>query len=451
MDSSLCDSRLETKKKGSVITPASPSERILVLDVIRGVALLGILLMNILLFAFPDAAYSNIHAWGQDNEHNRLLVSLMYLLGEGKMRALFSMVFGASAVIFLEKAERHGAGISAADLYFRRMLWLMAFGTVHAYLIWWGDILYTFALFGLILFVFRSVSFRNLLLTAGTLAIILFSGYVWKASEASAVVKNFPEVSSSLKTGEPLSPEQLSITNPATRLYNRLLLSPDEIEKQVAAYRGNYSQNLGMRVRQAWDSQRSTLYFPQGWDMFSIMLLGMALYKSGILTGKKSKTFYGWNAVSWGALGLMVNGWAIMIFHEWNFQPIARVLARPAVDVGRISMLFCYVAGLIFFVQTERFSWLMKALAAVGRMAFSNYIAQSLICSVIFYGGYGLGLFGKLDRVQLLPIVFGIWMINLTWSVLWLRYFQFGPLEWCWRSLTYWKKQPMRLQSVSKK
>ncbi len=427
-----------------VIAPARPSERILSIDVIRGFALLGILLMNIQLFAFPHEGYADPHVAGGNDPVNRLFLMGMFIFGEGKMRALFSMVFGASAMIFLERTQNLGAGIRGADLYFCRMLWLMMFGTIHAYAIWWGDILYTFALFGLVLFVFRCMSSRGLILTAFILSLILFSGYVVRSKEAWSAIQIKTESLILERNQQPLSDLQRQESESAERIYVRYQVSEENIRRQVDAYQGNYGENLRMRMKQAWEAQRSTLYFPQGWDMFAMMLVGMALYRSGILSGDRSKAFYVKHAAIWGITGLSINMFAMKMFHDLDFQPIAAIVIRPAVDAGRITMMLGYASFLILLVKSNHALWVTARLADVGRMAFSNYIVQSLVCSVIFYGGYGLGLFNQLERWQMVPIVIGIWVVNLVWSSLWLRFFQFGPLEWLLRSLTYWRKQPMR-------
>lgn len=430
------------------MTPVAVPERIITLDVIRGFALLGILLMNIPLFALPDAAYSNPNVWGGNDALNRWTLTLVYIFGEGKMRAIFSLIFGASALLFLDRSEQWSSGTRGADLYFRRTLWLMGFGIAHAYLIWWGDVLYPYALLGMILFAFRKLSSRTLLLAAAVQILILISGYIGEANQSQSTLDRYQVVLSLERDGTALDADQKKAKEDGEKLTERLHPPVETLEKEVTAYQGNYLQNIRFRARQAWESHQLPVYFPFMWDMLSLMFIGMALYRSGFLTGEQSTSLYVKTAAFTGVIGLAVNVFAMQFVWRHNFDPLAQYWMSPAIELGRILMMLCYVSILILLAKAAWATGLTKLLAAVGRMAFSNYISHSLICSVIFYGGYGFGLFGKLERWQLYPIVLGIWIFNLVWSSLWLRYFRFGPLEWCWRSLTYWKKQPMLIRSI---
>jgi uncharacterized protein len=176
-----------------------------------------------------------------------------------------------------------------------------------------------------------------------------------------------------------------------------------------------------------------------------MMFIGMALVKTRVLTAERQLGFYGKLAAAGYLIGLPINSVAAWMGIQQNFDPLLVPWTFATYQIARVAVTLAHVAVLLMLVKTRTMVWLTKRLASVGQMAFSNYISHSIICSIIFYG-YGFGLIGKLERYQLYYIVPAIWMAQLIWSPIWLRYFQYGPLEWCWRSLTYWQRQPMRVR-----
>lgn len=432
----------------STAGPVRQADRLFTVDVLRGFALLGILLMNIPTFALPEHAYSNTNVWGGNDPLNRWTVTLIYLFGEGKMRAIFSMMFGASALLLIGRGEKRGAGIEVADIYFRRTLWLMLFGMIHAYFIWWGDVLYPYALLGLGLFAFRNLSPRGLIIAASVQLALLTVGSVMDARDDAEGLEKYQKVRVLERSGVPLTIEQKKEKEAGEKIMKALRPPQEELQKEIDAYRGNYVKNLKQRARQVWKFHRLPFYFPFLWDMLSMMMLGMALLKTGVLTGERSFAFYVKMAWIGGLSGLAINGTTMALQWKHDFDAVTGLLDESTYEIGRVPMALCYMAIAVMIVKAGWFRWLTRRVAAVGQMALSNYISHSLICSTIFYGGYGFGLFGKLERWQLYPIVVAIWVFNLAWSPIWLRSFYFGPLEWCWRSLTYWKKQPMRIRTI---
>ena len=192
----------------------------------------------------------------------------------------------------------------------------------------------------------------------------------------------------------------------------------------------------------AWDSQP---YFSTGyWDFLAFMLIGMALAKAGVLAGAWSRNKCLWVAIAGIGTGTATGIWAANHEAASGFAIIEAMEGYTVYQVVRLLMGVGYLAGIVGMVQAGWMGWLMRPLGAVGRMAFSNYILHTLICTTLFYG-HGLGLFGKLRRHELYYVVAAIWFLQLVVSPIWLRAYRFGPLEWCWRSLTYWKRQPMRV------
>jgi uncharacterized protein len=430
----------------SPLGPVRASERLYYLDVVRGFALLGILLMNVLTFGLAEQAYLNPRYGGGDDPLNLGVMIGIYLAGEGKMRALFSMMFGAGSLLLLERGVAKGGGIEVADIYFRRTFWLMVFGIIHAFLIWWGDILYPYALMGFLLFLFRRFSARALLVTASLLLLLLTAASVGGSFEIRETLKKYDAIQALDLESVELTKEQKEDLKAGITKREEMYPTPEKIQEHLDAYRGSYVKNLKERAKAVWKFHQFPIYFPFLWDMLSMMLLGMALLKLGILTAERSFAFYGRMAAAGIAAGLAINGTAMFLQVRHDFDPVRGLFDMVTYEVGRVPMALGYIALLAIVVKAGRMRWLTDRLSAVGRMAFSNYISHSLICSVIFYGGYGFGLIGKLERWQLYVVVLGIWTFNLAWSPLWLRHFQFGPLEWAWRSLTYWKRQPMRIR-----
>ncbi len=424
--------------------PVQNQERLSTIDTIRGFALLGILLMNIPTFAFPEEAYLNPTVWTSNDWLDRTIVTLVYLLGEGKMRGIFSLMFGASALLLISRGEKRAGGIGIADIYYRRTLWLLLFGVIHSYMIWHGDILFPYALIGLMLFPFRVLSARALVVVAGIQLTILTGFSVGEAWDARDRWQEFQKVQGLQETTF-LSKEQREALDEGLEMERKARPSREKLEEEVKAYRGSYVDNFKARAKSTWKWHRYPIYVPMLWDMMAMMLIGMALYKIGVLTGEKPDGFC-WRMAGWGALtGFTVNGVTMWLKFQHDFHWTRGFFDDIGYEAGRVPMSLCYVALLVLAVRHGWARWLTGRLASVGQMAFSNYISHSLICSVIFYGGFGFGLIGRLDRWQVYSIVFAIWTFNLTWSPWWLKRYHFGPLEWGWRSLTYGKRQPWRI------
>jgi uncharacterized protein len=185
------------------------------------------------------------------------------------------------------------------------------------------------------------------------------------------------------------------------------------------------------------------VYFPPGVDIWALMLIGMALFKLGVLQGDRPTGFYVRLAAAGYGFGIVVNSLSTYGMITSNYDIIATTFWNAPYELGRVAVALGHASIVILLAQSESMRWLTDRLAAVGQMAFSNYISHSIIYALFFYAP-GLRMFGQLQRYQLYYVVLGMWILSLAWSPIWLRYFRFGPLEWCWRSLTYWQRQPMR-------
>jgi uncharacterized protein len=381
--------------------------------------------------------------WGGKDPLNVGVLAVQWVLFDGKMRALFSMMFGAGIVLFMERALARENGVRAADLMTRRMLWLILFGALHGWLIWAGDILYAYGLFGLLIIPMRNVRPRRLLVTAGVFLVLLSlavvgQGFSQRSTRNGAMAARAVEAQ-----GKPLTKEQQDAKKEWDEVYNRALPSKQKLQEEIDNYRKGYGGVMTQRAPIMRKFNFVPVYFPGGIDIWALMLIGMALFKLGVLQGDRPTGFYIRLAAAGYGFGIAVNSLSTYGMITSNYDIVATTFWNAPYELGRVAVALGHASVVILFAQGAWMRWLTDRLAAVGQMAFSNYISHSIIYALVFYAP-GLRLFGQLQRYQLYYIVLGMWILSLAISPIWLRYFRFGPLEWCWRSLTYWQRQPMR-------
>jgi uncharacterized protein len=426
-----------TTGPGEEAAPAA--SRIEALDFVRGVALCGILLMNITGFGLPDAYTNPVNAGGATGA-NLWAWIVTQVWFEGTQRALFSMLFGASVILFTSRLEAAGR-TDAADLYMRRNLWLVGFGFVNAFpLLWFGDILYAYGIIALFVFAFRKLPVKWLL-AIGIGTLIFNAG--WNAYDTRQVLvrhEAFAATQAARAGGGALTPAQQEAASAWAEARSEFKSSPEEIDDAVSARTSGYWPAFVRTATlngwfQTWFLYR---YF---FDMFGMMLLGMGLFRMGVLTLERRVGLY-WAMLALGyGVGLTVNVLEARWILNHQFSAVAFAEANISYDLGRLAMTIGHLGALLLFVRSGTLGWLRRAFAAVGRMAVTNYLAHSAICAILFIG---LGWYNQLERYQLYYVVFAIWAVQLVISPLWLSRYRFGPVEWLWRSLTYWKRQPMR-------
>lgn len=396
------------------------STRINQLDVMRGFALLGILIMNIISFGLPQPHYFNPHAEGPLHGWNRGALLFSELFANEKFMGLFSLLFGASVVLFTDKVEEKGR--SALAFHMRRNGWLLVFGLLHAYLLWVGDILVTYALCSVWLFFVRKWSARSLIIASGLSLLVLL------------LVDALMGLSVPYWTAEDLT-EFAAFWAPGSAT----------IAEEVAAMRGSWSDQMTIRVPGALAMQ--TEYLPMlALRATAMMLLGMGLYKVGVLNGSRGQRWNGGLAIIGMAVGVAITGWG---FHfsearEWSMNVFFNgSLLR---SLGMVFLVMGYVGGILWLCGGAKRDWLERWLAPLGRMALTNYLAQTVICTTLMYG-HGFGMFGSLGRAQLWFVVLPIWGVQIIASKWWMDRFAFGPIEWAWRTLTHWRIQPMSVRN----
>ena len=433
--------------------PATAGERIAAIDVLRGVAVLGILLINIedfgLLHSNKSAAgteWVGVYLPAGFSPRAVLAWTALRALFEGKLRAIFSMLFGAGAVLLTSRLDRRGEAIGTADIYYRRTLWLLAFGVLHAYLFWEGDILYSYAVSGLFLFPLRRLAPRKLILLGALALSISLPRAAAVAIHRQDLRARAAQASADRAAGQTLTRLQQDALDDWQEILDDFQPDAETLRQARADYLGGYLHLFRQRAQLVRYVQSSDFYGWAFFDSIGMMLLGMGLLRSGVLTGARSRRFYGWMAAIGYGLGLPISAAATHRLYVDRFDPVAVAWLTAAYDPGRICVALGHIAVVMLALKMAPppLRWLTAMLGDVGRMALTSYLTATLICTTLF-NGYGFGLFGSLRRRQLYLVVLGIWCVQLLFSRWWLRRFRFGPAEWAWRSLTYWKRQPMRV------
>ncbi|HTP02298.1 MAG TPA: DUF418 domain-containing protein [Anaerolineales bacterium] len=421
--------------------PVERGERLTALDTLRGFALLGILLMNIIPFGMYGGAYDDPTVTGGATGVNLWVWTVLHVLAEGKMRCLFSMVFGAGVILLTSRLDNRTDG---ADVYYRRTLWLLLFGIIHAYLLWLGDILYPYALCALALYPFRKMPARGLLVIGGTLVVLSAVAYVGYGFQTRDMIEKGRAAVAAADAGQKLTQEQQDAKREWEdwRRYNRP--NAEELKKDADEWRGSPLSVIKARVKVVAKWHSLFYYHPMNWDIWSMMFIGMGLMKLRLLGAERPAGFYAKMALLGYGIGIPVNSYSAWVIIKSNFDPAVHSFASSTYDIGRLSIALGHLGMIMLLCKKGWLSWLTHSLGAIGQMAFSSYITHSIICCIIFTG-YGFALYGRLERHQLYYVVAAIWIFQMIVSPIWLKRFRFGPLEWCWRSLTYWKKQPMRL------
>jgi uncharacterized protein len=400
--------------------PVAPAERITAIDALRGFAILGILIMNIQSFSMISAAYINPTAFGDLSGLNRWVWMLSHIFADEKFMTIFAMLFGAGILILTGRIE--AGGHNPKPVHFRRNLWLIVIGLLHAYLLWMGDILVSYGVSALIAYAGRKAPVRKLL-TAGIiiLAVPSLLGIMFGSS-----MQFWP-------------PDAVENT------MRSWLPSQEAVDTELAAYRGAWLDQMTQRVPTAVMMQTFIFLIRQGWRALGLMLLGMVAYRRGLLSAALSTGSYlklmllgfgvGLPLIAVGVVRNFAAGWSIyysmFIGDQFNYW-------------GSLGVSLGYISLVMLACKANALSRLVKALASVGRMALTNYLVQTFVFTFIFYG-HGLGLFGRVERTGQILMVFGMWAVQIAISPVYMRYFRFGPFEWLWRSLTYMRRQPMRL------
>ena len=417
----------------------APDMRITQIDVLRGVAVLGIYWINIMVFALPYTVYMLPVLMGDATVANSWVWGFSAVFVDGTMRALFSMLFGASAMLFLDETRLAGGGLDVVDRYYRRTLLLMVFGLIHAWLLLWPyDVLYAYGLLGLFLFPLRKVA-PPILLVIGALLLLLGDLGVSQTSPS-----NVPGIERSvLDQRLPAEAQKPDLSDKG--LGETMAI---QLEEEIAAYRSGYARIFEYQKKDVIDQQSTNMYDTHFFDIGGMMLLGMALFRLGILSGRRTKAFYLQMLLLAYLCGIAFRAPDVIeaVLHGFS---LTLLLGHESAtyNIGRVSMTLGHIGLICLLCQTSFFSRIARMLAAVGRMALTNYIMQTVISMFIFFG-FGFGLYASFERYQLLFICLAIWAAQITFSLFWFRHYHYGPMEWVWRSLIYGQRQKFRKKAT---
>lgn len=433
---------------GTYVAPVSEGQRVNVIDVLRGVALLGILAMNIPGFSMPNYFSESFNR--DPGQVNFWLNAFITIVMEGKMRAMFGMLFGAGILLFVGNKEKDGKSVTG--LFYRRMGWLVLFGLIHAHLILWiGDILYLYGVCGMIVYLCRNVNPKYLAMALPVVALVDFGGGTLFYQDLRQKRIAYVEAKKAEGEKKTLTEAQSKALTEWREIEKTMIPNREDAKANTVKMKSDYGTVAGYLRPMAWKGQTVFLPFELG-DSVALMLLGMAMYRWGFFTGGWSRTSYlKVMGIGYGlGLALVTYSFYYSFQNEGTLEAgLARMEQMPVQWVGliypfqRILLVLAHASALILLYQAGKMRGLFARLEAVGRMAFSNYIMHSLICTFLFFG-YGLNWYATLEFYQIYYVVVGIWVLQLLVSPVWLKSFYFGPLEWVWRSLTYWQMPPMR-------
>jgi uncharacterized protein len=409
---------------GPPLEPTSRSERIATLDILRGFALLGILLVNLELFFGSYYAYvlNDLPTAPLDLWTKRFI----QFFAEGKFYSIFAFLFGMGMAIFQSRSQ--AKGIRFVPIYSRRLLVLLGFGLVHAFFLWTGDILIIYSVLGfIILFLFRNRRPRTLLVWAAiflTVPILINGGSAGLMALGSA------------------SPEGAAMID-------------EVLQQQVTQYEALRAQADAVYSTGTWlevTAQRTrdmgfvaTLLPFIGFNVLAMMLAGFAAGRAGIQNRLDELRPQLRRAMLWGFI-IGVIGNALYVYFAGASSRVelslTTFISTTGQTLGAPALAIFYMSALTLATLQPPGSVRALPMAAAGRMAITNYLAQSLLLTTVAYG-YGFGLYG-LRAAWYIPIALGLWLLQLGFSSWWLRRFQFGPVEWFWRVLTYWRAEPFR-------
>ena len=427
----------------SMADPIVSKERIDSIDVLRGVAVLGILTINISMFGLPYAAGVNPSLVGVFEGLDVLVFQIMWVGFEGSQRAIFSMLFGAGVVLLTSRLEAAESPVKVAGVYYRRTILLMLFGLIDAYLLlWYGDILFLYGVAGLLLYPLRRVRPSRLL----ALGVVVLAFIALQNILVGIAVSNFGQAAREAQelaaSGSEVSADQQELIDMMAGLPG---FEPpaEQIEAEIEARSAGYVPAFWQNLPHAYEFQVTLALLRLLWDALGLMLVGMALYAWRVFDASRSVRFYATMAAVGLVIGLSVNSWETQRSLNNDFEPMVLYWTY---DIGRLATALGYIGLVMLGCKSGLFARARQVLAATGRMALTNYILQTLLCNLIFIG---LGLFGQFRLHQLALVTLAIWAFELAFSPWWLSRYRFGPLEWLWRSLTYGKRQRLRIAVAS--
>lgn len=426
----------------TIFQPVGEKGRISSVDILRGVAVLGILTINIVGLGLPDPSYFDPTGYGGSSGWNLRVFFINSIFFEGAMRGIFAMLFGAGIILFIQIKEEAGAGLELAEIWYRRLILLIIFGVAHSYLLVWpGEILFSYGMIGLLLFPFRNSRPRNLILIATGILMVGMILNFGEANTAKRQQKKYFKALEMFNKGDSVPHSTLMDYYGWIERYAVMKPTEERLENRVRNMQGGYFSAVKEMAKDSYYFESEYHYRHNYIDILSMMLLGMALLKLKVFHAKRSFRFYGLLVLIGYGIGIPLNYWETTIYIESDFDLITYYDLLRSYDLGRVPVMLGHVGLVMLFCKSGFFKLLQHAMSAVGRMALSNYLLQTIIVNVFFIG---FSQYGRLQRYELYYIVLAVWVFQIILSSIWLKYFAFGPFEWLWRSLTYRKFQQFK-------
>ncbi|MXZ55796.1 MAG: DUF418 domain-containing protein [Gammaproteobacteria bacterium] len=418
--------------------PTAPSQRIESIDVLRGWVVLGILTINIVFFGLPYVVGGNPTLFGTFEGVDVFAFICSQVVFEGAQRTIFSMLFGAGVLLFIERLTADERHTRIGGLYYRRMIGLMLFGLIDMYLLlWFGDIIFLYGFVGLFLYFLRNVSTKTLLTLSGILLVIstlMFGGI--QALKVFMIEPGIERALEKVERGEGLD----RLETEYLEMYNEFVDVEDQIVQEVEAKQQGYLSAYPYIVDMINLAQWVALPMYSFWDVVLMMMMGMALYRLRVFDASRTVRTYLTMALVGFGIGVSINIYEVYTTVSQNYSISSQV--QWTYHLGRLAMAIGYIGAIMLICKVGVLPSVRSSLAAVGRMALTNYLVQSILALVYFIL---LGYFGQLRYHELYYVVFGIWVLQLVYSPWWLKRFRYGPAEYLWRRWTYGRGVSNRL------
>ena len=461
---------------GSSLSPNAAPANVFSLNTLLGIGLFGALLISIWVFGgFTPNMQTRLLSSPKGFEFR--LYSTISLLFEGKMIALIAIAFGAGIVLFLRKHNEPGKP-SRADLFIRRQFWMIILGLLNAVIfLWTQDVLFHLGIMGILLFAFFRASNRNLII-ASVLTTMIFAGkHYWNYADDQVAYKKYLEVvalEKKIKQDSIANTARKDPTAAARPAMKRDTLTKDQ-KNDKQAWEGivksvkydpkkdqgsikemrkhDYEKIYDHLLPLAQSREAQWTYRLGIWDLASMIFLGMALVGYGFFSARLNTLQYFLLAFAAITAGLLL-GWYRFYFQIESIRDYEKFVINHALPFNIFFsfeqglMALGYTSGVMGLIKAGILKKVLRSLSSVGQLAMTNYIFQSIACT-LFFTGFGMGYFGKLDQHQLYFVVVEIWIFQVVFSMYWMRHFREGPIEWIWRCLTYGKWFPLRRQIQS--
>jgi uncharacterized protein len=435
---------------GIGLAPVTGRARIDVLDMLRGIAILGIFYMNIPYMAASVGLQMNdlrSIGWTVADRNTWIAIEMFW---EGTQRCMLEFLFGAGMMVLTAKAMEPTGPVAIADLYYRRNLWLLLFGFVDIFvLLWVGDILHVYALAALFLFPFRKLGPKALvalgLVWATLIGIGVPEGGAIEYAARTELVRKVEVAQAKQAAGTPITRGDKKALDDWQKRVAKIGKIDKEDQAILDAEKKGMAGGWWPYAEMNWGfwlmiAAKGSVLFGVI-EAFSTMLIGIALWKWRVIQGGRSKAFYaGLMLIGYG-FGLTARG-----FGAWEvlqFSPIPKTIWITE-EYARIAVTLGHVGLVNLAIKTALGANIFAPFKAAGRTAFSLYFLQQIIAMYILFAPFGLGLWGKYSYGALAGIATAVVIGELILANIWIRYFTNGPLEWAWRSLAYWQRQPFR-------